>query len=300
MDLGATSIAADESPIGNVDHLHPPDQSATSAISREARGALALAATLRTASILLDQWAGALAREVREVQHLLASSVAEAAKRLEVLLGRAPLGLHLTQPWRVVLAGRPNVGKSSLINALLGYQRSIAFDQPGTTRDVVTASAALDGWPVELTDTAGLRAADESNADDLESAGIAKALGEIAAADVIVLVFDATQPFSEQDEALCRRWAQAVLVANKCDLPDRMSLGAGGPSPILRTSALRGEGIQPLASRIARELVPDAAPPGAGVPFTARQVQFIRQALAAAQDGDAAASRELLVELLGE
>ena len=86
-----------------------------------------------------------------------AADLQAAAARIREWLAWEDFGLHLTRPWNVVLAGRPNVGKSSLINALLGYTRSIVFDQPGTTRDVVTAATAIDGWPIELSDTAGLR-----------------------------------------------------------------------------------------------------------------------------------------------
>ena len=74
----------------------------------------------------------------------------------------------MLEPWKVVLAGAPNVGKSSLINALLGYDRAIVHDTPGTTCDVVTASAAFGGWAVELADTAGLRA----TIDPLETHGV--------------------------------------------------------------------------------------------------------------------------------
>jgi tRNA modification GTPase len=82
---------------------------------------------------------------------------AAASDQIDRLLDRADVGQHLLRPWRVALAGRPNAGKSTLINALVGYTRAIVHHLPGTTRDVVTADAAFDGWPVELSDMAGLR-----------------------------------------------------------------------------------------------------------------------------------------------
>ncbi len=129
------------------------------------------------------------------------------------MLARAPLGLHLTKPWQIVIAGPPNVGKSSLLNAFVGYQRAIVFDQPGTTRDVVTAATAIDGWPVQVSDTAGLR----SSADPLETAGADSAAQQARAADCLLLVFDASQHWTAGNQQLIDAWPQAVVVGNKCD-----------------------------------------------------------------------------------
>src|SRR5262249_19824288 len=129
-------------------------------IRRAARTAIAEAITMRTAAILLDQYHGALETEIDAIHSSLRASPPEkdtAACRLEALLGRASIGLHLVRPWRVTIAGPPNVGKSSLLNALAGFERAIVFDQPGTTRDVLTVLTAIDGWPIELADTAGWR-----------------------------------------------------------------------------------------------------------------------------------------------
>jgi tRNA modification GTPase len=263
-------------------------------VTLEAQQALAAAPTLRTAAVLLDQWAGALSREVAHIERVLTVGEREqSSERLHALLRWSTLGLHLTLPWRVVLAGRPNVGKSSLINALLGYQRSIVFDQPGTTRDVVTAPAALDGWPVELTDTAGLRAADHglepSPADELEAAGIAKVLDQVAAADQLVLVVDATQAPDSDIDAMLRHWSNALVVLNKSDLLTADQATDAGDLSLrsaLRTSAITGDGVEALGKQIAARLVPDAPPPGAAVPFTQRQEELLRAALAAVERGD--------------
>src|SRR5204862_3686687 len=161
-------------------------------IAAQALLALAGARTERTATIFLDQYRGALRKDLTAIEHDLTHGNHDTAVRaLNSLLARASLGLHLRQPWKVVIAGRPNDGKSSLMNAILGYQRSIVWHEPGTTRDVLTATTAIDGWPLELIDTAGLRvgrAVPADSADPIESEGIARARAQIAAADLTILV----------------------------------------------------------------------------------------------------------------
>ena len=114
------------------------------------------ALTLRTASILLDQCHGAFDRAVVDTLQTLESNPQDAGSEFDALATLCPLGRHLIAPWRVVIAGEPNVGKSSLVNALAGFQRSIVSASAGTTRDVVSTLTAIAGWPVELLDTAGL------------------------------------------------------------------------------------------------------------------------------------------------
>ncbi|HVT30471.1 MAG TPA: GTPase, partial [Lacipirellulaceae bacterium] len=187
-------------------------------IAAEAMDSLARATTLRSAAILLDQYQGALRQELDQCASLLDSSDEEswraAEQRLHDLVRRSRLGRHLVEPFQVVIAGKPNVGKSSLINGLVGYQRSIVSPQSGTTRDVVSARTAFAGWPVELSDTAGLR----YGADSLETAGIDMAVRRFGAADLRVAVFDASQPWDEDDEAFAVRWPDAIIVYNKIDV----------------------------------------------------------------------------------
>lgn len=238
-------------------------------IAAAAQIALAEARTERTAAILLDQYCGALRRAIDEIQEALRKHQTDrAAGQLERLLARADVGRHLVRPWRVVLAGRPNVGKSCLINALVGYQRAIVHHAPGTTRDVVTATTAVEGWPIELSDTAGL----QLSRDAIEQAGMELARRKLAAAELVILVFDAGKPWQDTDRGLVAGWPGSLIVHNKCDL----EAAEGDRPPGIRTSAVTGKGIGELVQAIARRLVPDPPPPGAAVPFTEEQVGRLR------------------------
>jgi tRNA modification GTPase len=240
-------------------------------IAAQARIALAEARTQRTAAILLEQCRGPLREALAGVETDLQLQRTECARqRLDEVLQFAALGLHLTHPWRVVLAGRPNVGKSSLINALVGYRRSIVHDTPGVTRDVVTASAALDGWPVEFADTAGVRESD----DPLESAGVTRTRQALQTADVVCLVFDAAQSWTADDAALCAAAPQALIVHNKCDLAQ----GAlADRPPGIRVSAVTGSGLEELKRTLTTRLAPTPPLPGAAVPFTVEQVRILQE-----------------------
>jgi len=246
-------------------------RTAKSPLRAEAAVALARALTPRTASILLDQYQGALERTLEAVRAALARGDAlEAEKLLASLTRHAALGLHLTTPWRVVVAGAPNVGKSSLVNALAGFQRSVVAETPGTTRDVVKTLIAIDGWPVELADTAGLRDAAEA----LEEQGIGLARAATGTADLCLWVVDASMPPA---------WPQALStpvlrVVNKIDLPTAWDLGTAEGA--VRMSARTGEGLGELCEALSQVLVPDPPPPGVAVPFTpalCHRLEMIRQ-----------------------
>ncbi len=244
----------------------------TDPLTADARIALAGARTERTAGLLLDQFHGALRRAVEAILRLLAENDrAAAGDRLNRLLCRAELGRHLTKPWRVVLAGPANVGKSSLTNALLGYRRAIVHHAPGTTRDVVSDTTAFDGWPVRLADTAGLR----DNRRGLEANGIERAEEQARSADLLLLVFDSSQPWSPADAALADRFPGALVVHNKSDLPPR---SVSRRPPGLSTSALLGEGVGELIEAIAGRLVPRPPEVGEAVPLTEAQVASLRAA----------------------
>jgi tRNA modification GTPase len=264
-------------------------------IQLDALLALAEARTARTAAILLDQYHGSLRRAIEGIrQSLAAGDVPGAREGVEKLLRRANLGRHLTRPWQVVLTGPPNAGKSSLMNALVGYQRAIVDPLAGTTRDVVSATTALDGWPVEFSDTAGVRPSDIP----LERGGILLAEAKVSSADLVVLVFDASQAaFSEAGiPAPLERRPDVLVVYNKRDL-----VADADPRsyPGLLTSALSGEGIGELARNIAARLVPDAPNPGEAVLFTHPQIERIETLETYLSGGNLAGALALLAQVGG-
>jgi tRNA modification GTPase len=256
----------------------------------EALAALARAPTVRTASILLDQYHGAFARAVEQARTPLGrDDVAEAGRLLDALAGRASLGRHLTEPWKVVVAGAPNVGKSSLVNALAGYRRSVVAPTPGTTRDVVTVQVALDGWPVELADTAGWR----EGAGSPERQGIELARAAAVGADLCLWVLDASaEPV----------WREANLervryVLNKVDLPPAWDWERAAGA--VRVSARTGEGLAELVQALTDWLVPEPPPAGAAVPFTEALCDAVEVAARHAADGAAGQALAALAELRG-
>ena len=199
---------------------------------------LAAAPTVRNAAILLDQYHGAFRDAVR-----LPGVNLERLRRL------APVGAHLVTPWDVVLVGAPNGGKSSLMNAMAGYQRSVVTPIAGTTRDAVRVELAIDGVAVRLTDTAGLR----DTSDALEAEGVRRAMGLMACADLVVYVIDGTDPAPVPEGVAFAVWNKADLVA--------------APPGLLAVSATTGQGVRELLSRVVATLEPTQPSPGEAVPY---------------------------------
>jgi tRNA modification GTPase len=242
------------------------------AIAREAREALARAAGPKAARILCRQLAGALAAELDRIGSLqVAGDTAAAGAAVQRLVRASRVGLRLTRPWRVVVTGPVNAGKSSLVNALAGYSRSIVSAEPGTTRDVVETRLVLDGWEIDLVDTAGLREAAAATSAT-ERAGIERAMATAAEADLVVHVAASPGPAGGFPGAGKR---PGLLVASKSDLA---SVTAAPPG-VIRTSAHTGEGLATLADAIVRMLVPEAVAAlsllAGPVPFTSRQMALL-------------------------
>ncbi len=185
---------------------------------------------------------------------ILSSAMGTYADMLN-LLATYRSGQHVHEGAVIALAGLPNAGKSSLMNALLQQDRSIVSDIPGTTRDTIEQTTQISGIKVRLVDTAGLRDSD----DFVEQEGVRRARNVVASADVILLILDGSVPVSDQFLDLLSDFSgsQVVLVINKSDLHFVLDNFSFFPGPIVRLSAKYGDGIQDLVATLSSLLVKD-------------------------------------------
>ncbi|MBW2090860.1 MAG: tRNA uridine-5-carboxymethylaminomethyl(34) synthesis GTPase MnmE [Deltaproteobacteria bacterium] len=174
-------------------------------------------------------------------------------KPLDELLNAYESGRIYREGIQVAIVGRPNVGKSSLLNRLTRDERAIVTPQPGTTRDVIEVEALIEGVPLTLVDTAGLEAPAR---DDAEAEGQRRAQARLTAADLVLLVLDRSQPLTEEDRRIfsLARSDNTIAALNKTDLKPAFSLkearGLLGTTPALDVSAKTGKGLSALKAQI--------------------------------------------------
>ncbi len=222
--------------------------------------------------------------------------------RLTSLLASARRGRLLRDGVHVVLAGRPNTGKSSLFNQLAGIGRAIVTDTPGTTRDLITESVDIEGVPVTLVDTAGLR---EGPVDAVEAEGIARAAAARAVAAMVIVVLDGAAPLEADDHAILRATAGStrIVVANKSDRPAVWEDQAAG-TRVVRISALTGAGVDGVRRAVVEMAGGAGSPRDVPAVTNMRHADLLERAQAALDRAREAARsglpEELVLEDLGD
>ncbi len=195
-----------------------------------------------------------------DIEELAAREVAAALTTLggdiDRLLATAGTGRILREGLSTAIIGKPNVGKSSLLNALLGAKRAIVTDVPGTTRDIIEEYVNIGGIPLKVIDTAGIR----ETVDVVERIGVERAREALAQADLVLVLLDASAPLTAEDREVLGLLAgrQAIVLVNKTDLPAVIDLemvsALVADKPVIRISALEGTGVDELETAIS-ELV---------------------------------------------
>lgn len=233
----------------------------------------------------------------------VSADLAALMKKVEQVMDRAQQGRLLREGFNIVIAGRPNAGKSSLLNALAGTDAAIVTDIPGTTRDVLRETIQLDGLPLNIIDTAGLR----ESPDVVEQEGIRRAWAEMEKADLLLVVADASQPAEASLEQLLpgnvqqltKLRAHQLLVLNKLDL---CSTPPQAPAQLdtIAVSAKTGAGMDTLREKL-KDLAGYHQVSGTGT-FSARRrhLDALRQAEAALQRGHDQLQQHQAGELLAE
>ena len=200
---------------------------------------------------------------------------------LEELIPRCSAGMILSHGVNAVIAGRPNAGKSSLLNALVGHKRAIVTDIPGTTRDIIEESIIIGGVPVKFSDTAGLRESD----DVIEAEGVRLAISAMNESDICIYVVDGSQKLTAEDSSHIRslEGRSAIIAINKSDLPNHVG-DIESSCQVIHISAKNGEGIDALKSAIYNMAVKDCSV-SSGLNVSAFQLEELRGALRDLREG---------------
>ena len=225
---------------------------------------------------------------------------ARLAARVGVLIASARQGRLVREGCQVAVAGRPNVGKSSLFNALCGVQRAIVTDFAGTTRDLVTETVDVGGIPVALVDTAGVRGAD----NEVEAEGVRRARGAIGVATAVIVVLDRSRPLNADDRALLEETAARprLVVANKRDLPAAWSPAAhpilSACTDVIETCLIDGSAPGVIRNALLHVIDGEAAVRDTPAVSNIRHVGLLEEAAAALKRATAAAAEGATEELV--
>ena len=244
---------------------------------------------LLTQASHLAAWADFPEEDVPEVEEQeLLSGIRQGEQALVALLQGFDRGKMYREGLATVIAGRPNAGKSTLMNLLSGCERSIVTQYAGTTRDVVEETVMLAGVPLRLADTAGIR----DTEDPVESIGVQAARKRLETAQLVLAVFDSSQSLTKEDRELMDtlQGVPSIAIVNKTDLPTEIDVGEiqSHFEKIVFLSAASGEGLPELEQALSDILDTKEFHPEEGVLFTQRQRADAQRALESLQEGETA------------
>ena len=227
-------------------------------------------ASLKKALVLTEAWIDFPEENLpAEDLALIARSVVDVKSKASIITNSYSCGRVLSEGASILLVGQPNVGKSSLLNALLGEDRAIVTPVPGTTRDLLEEGVTIEGIPVRLVDTAGLH--DSSDVVELE--GMRRAEKKLSQADLVLLVVDGSVDLDELDDYVHRQCANlpAFLILTKADIATVVSSSSFCDFPAYRVSSKTGEGLDQLRRAISSFLVGDYLSSSESVMLTERR-----------------------------
>ena len=227
---------------------------------------------------------------------MLLEKTAHFEQLLETLLATAKRGKILREGLRTAIIGRPNVGKSSLLNQLLREEKAIVTDIAGTTRDVITEFANIGGVPLELIDTAGIRETE----DIVEKIGVERSQKALEEADLVLLVLDASSPLTPKDLELLELSSSTnrIVLLNKTDLPEKIELEKL-PEDFIRISALKNENLDAVEKQIrALFFSGEIEAKDATTLSNARHIGLVEQALDALKEANRGLAMGLPVDLI--
>ncbi len=246
--------------------------------------------------VLLDQYNGALSSFIQKTAEQVeecdnnSKQIYVINNRLKEILATAAFGCAMTSPQKLIITGKPNAGKSTLINALLKEDRLITHEEPGTTRDAIDEMISIGSIPFTIIDTAGIRETDH----EVEKLGVMESKKQIIQADKIVIVFDSSRPVEKEDREIVKFIDELELqkadknitifpVLNKTDLPcklDPETLVGETYEPVCQISALNGDGLSTLEKSLISEFKEFIEyTPERPIIFTRRQQENLSRAL---------------------
>ncbi|MBI4208115.1 MAG: tRNA uridine-5-carboxymethylaminomethyl(34) synthesis GTPase MnmE [Deltaproteobacteria bacterium] len=222
-------------------------------------------------------------------------------EKLKKLVASYEEGRRIREGIRVAIVGRPNVGKSSIFNRLMNFDRAIVTEIPGTTRDTIEEVVSFSGIQFHLADTAGIR----STSNRIEKEGIQRAWGQLRLSDLALIILDGSENLTDEDRSLLKEapMHRSIVAINKIDLPEKLTAQTLKPvlngTPVIPISALKGEGMERLRGALVQEAFEERKEGAQGVMITlSRHKVALERGVKSLEEADRALEQGLPLEIV--